>query len=100
MLLPYYLKPDEMRIKNGYKIRNIAGESVIVSIGTLNVNLTKVISLNPTSVWLWEQLGNEDFDADKVADRLVEKDEIDRTTARSDAKVWTEAIKKADRHEE
>ncbi len=36
-----------MKIKEGYKIRNIAGEHVIVSIGTLNVNLTKVVSLNP-----------------------------------------------------
>ena len=45
-----------MKIKEGYKIRNIAGEHVIVSIGTLNVNLTKVVSLNPSSVWLWEQL--------------------------------------------
>ena len=44
-----------MKIKEGYKIRNIAGEHVIVSIGTLNVNLTKVVSLNPSSVWLWEQ---------------------------------------------
>ena len=41
-----------MKIKHGYKIRNIAGENVIVAIGKLNVNLTKVISLNPTSVWL------------------------------------------------
>ena len=41
-----------MKIKEGYKIRNIAGEHVIVSIGTLNVNLTKVVSLNPSSVWL------------------------------------------------
>lgn len=89
-----------MRIKNEYKIRNIAGENVIVSIGTLNVNLTKVISLNPTSVWLWERLGNEEFDADIVADILVDNYEIDRPTALSDAKEWIELLRKAELLEE
>lgn len=89
-----------MRIKNGYKIRNIAGESVIVAIGTLNVNLTKVISLNPTSVWLWETLAHENFDAEKVAELLVENYEIDHPKALSDAKTWIESLRKAELIEE
>ena len=67
-----------MKIKEGYKIRNIAGEHVIVSIGTLNVNLTKVVSLNPSSVWLWEQLSGTEFDAGRVADLLTEHYEVER----------------------
>lgn len=89
-----------MRIKNGYKVRNIAGESIIVAVGTLNVNLTKVISLNPTSVWLWEKLGNEDFDTENVADLLVENYDIDHSKALSDAKVWIDSLRKADLIEE
>ena len=89
-----------MRIKEGYKIRNIAGESVIVSIGALNVNLTKVISLNPTSVWLWEKLGNEEFDADKVAGLLIENYDVDNDLALTDAKAWIESLRKANLIEE
>lgn len=84
-----------MKIKEGYKIRNIAGESVIVSVGTLDVNLTKVISLNATSVWLWEQLIGKEFDTEQVADLLVENYDIDRDTALTDSKVWVEALDKA-----
>lgn len=84
-----------MRIKQGYKIRNIAGENVIVAIGKLNVNLTKVISLNPTSVWLWEQLGNEEFDAAKVSELLVSNYDVDHDTASADAEAWISSLRKA-----
>lgn len=84
-----------MRIKQGYKIRNIAGENVIVAIGKLNVNLTKVISLNPTSVWLWEQLGNEEFDAAKVSELLVSNYDVDYDTASADAEAWISSLRKA-----
>ena len=84
-----------MKIKEGYKIRNIAGEHVIVSIGTLNVNLTKVVSLNPSSVWLWEQL-----DAGRVADLLTEHYEVERPTALADAETWIAQLRKAELIEE
>jgi hypothetical protein len=84
-----------MKIRDGYKIRNIAGENVIVSVGTLNVNLTKVISLNSTSVWLWEQLKGKEFDAEQVAGLLAENYDIDSDTALTDSKAWIESLDKA-----
>lgn len=84
-----------MKIKQGYKIREIAGEHVIVQIGKLNVNLTKVISLNDTSVWLWEQLGNSEFSAEQVADLLTEHYAVERDTALSDAGKWIEQLSNA-----
>lgn len=89
-----------MRIKSGYKIREIAGESVIVSIGQLDVNLTKVISLNPTSVWLWERLGQDDFDADKVASLLADNYEVEYDRALADAQEWINTLTKAGLTEE
>ena len=87
-----------MKIKEGYKIRNIAGEHVIVSIGTLN--LTKVVSLNPSSVWLWEQLSGTEFDAGRVADLLTEHYEVERPTALADAETWIAQLRKAELIEE
>lgn len=89
-----------MKIKSGYKIRKIAGENVIVSIGTLNVNMTKVISLNDTSVWLWEQLGGEEFDAERVADLLCGEYDVDHNTALADAGAWIESLRQANLIEE
>ncbi len=85
-----------MKIKRGYKIRHIAGESIIVQIGTLNVNLTKVISLNPTAEWLWNELEDEEFDENKVAQLLTSAYEVDEQTALRDGRAWIEALCKAD----
>ena len=35
-----------MKLKQNYKVRKIAGESVIVRMGTQNVKMTTIISLN------------------------------------------------------
>lgn len=89
-----------MKIKPGYKIRTIAGENVIVSVGTLNVNMTKVISLNDTSVWLWNQLGNNDFDNQTVADLLCQHFDVDHDTALADSNDWINSLRNANLIEE
>ncbi len=89
-----------MRIKRGYKIRNIAGESVVVAPGTPDVNLTRVTSLNDTSCWLWESLGDEEFDAGKIASLLTARYDVDEATALRDAKAWIDSIKEAGLTEE
>lgn len=85
-----------MKLKTDCKIRKIAGESVIVRMGVQNVKMTTVISLNATSEWLWEQLQNEEFDADKVADMLTAEYEVEREVALTDAVKWIEMLRKAD----
>lgn len=85
-----------MKLKTDCKIRKIAGESVIVRMGVQNVKMTTVISLNATSEWLWEQLQNEEFDADKVADMLTAEYEVEREVALTDAEKWIEMLRKAD----
>lgn len=85
-----------MKLKADYKIRKIAGESVIVRMGTQNVNMTNIISLNSTSEWLWEQLKDEEFDEEKVADLLTAEYEVEREVALVDAGKWIEMLQKAD----
>lgn len=85
-----------MKLKTNYKIRKIAGESVIVRMGTQNVNMTSIISLNSTSEWLWEQLTGEEFDAEKVADLLTVEYEVSREVALLDAQKWIDMLLKAD----
>jgi hypothetical protein len=85
-----------MRLKTDYKIRKIAGESVIVRMGAQNVKMTSIISLNATSEWLWEQLADEEFDAEKVADLLTAEYDVEREVALIDATKWIEMLQKAD----
>ena len=85
-----------MKLKQNYKVRKIAGESVIVRMGTQNVKMTTIISLNPTSEWLWEQLQGVEFDAQKVADLLTAEYEVEAAVALADANAWIESLRKAE----
>ena len=85
-----------MKLKTDYKVRKIAGESVIVRMGTKSVNMTSIISLNSTSEWLWEQLMGEQFDVEKVADLLTAEYEVSCEVALTDAEKWIEMLRKAD----
>ena len=85
-----------MKLKTDYKIRKIAGESVIVRMGTQNVKMTTIISLNSTSEWLWEQLQGEEFDIEKIADLLTAEYEVERDVALTDASKWVEMLRKAE----
>ncbi|MBQ1213570.1 MAG: PqqD family protein [Tidjanibacter sp.] len=89
-----------MKLKQNYKVRKIAGESVIVRMGTQNVKMTTIISLNPTSEWLWEQLQGVEFDAQKVADLLTAEYEVEAAVALADANAWIESLRKAELVEE
>ena len=49
-----------MKIKSMYKVRQVAGENLVVGQGRLNADMTKVISLNDTAVLLWKELAGKD----------------------------------------
>ena len=89
-----------MKLKTNCKVRKIAGESVIVRMGEQNVKMTTIISLNPTSEWLWEQLQGVEFDAEKVANLLTAEYEVEYEVALKDAEVWIDSLVKADLVEE
>ncbi len=84
-----------MKIKTNYKIRKIAGESVIVAVGATNINTTTIITLNPTSEWLWEKLSEREFTVEDVASLLSEEYRIDLQRATTDATAWLEQLRKA-----
>lgn len=84
-----------MKIKNGYELRNICGENIIISYGKENINFTKVITLNETAACIWNKvIGTEFTVADGVA-ALMEEYEVDEATASADVEklydTWVEA---------
>lgn len=81
-----------MRIKKGYKVRNIAGENIVVCQGTQNMDLTKVIYLNKTSVELWNQFEDKEFTLEDVVIFLCSKYGIDSERATCDGKKWIDAL--------
>ena len=76
-----------MRIKEGFELREICGEHVILSHGMDNIDFSKIISLNETAALMWtEAEGRGDFDAEELVAALLEYYEVDEETARKDVR--------------
>lgn len=82
-----------MKIKENYKVREVAGENLVIGQGASHSDMTKIISLNSTAVFLWEQLSGKEFTLEEAASLLVGKFGIDTAQALSDVKAWTDQMK-------
>ena len=60
--------------------------------GKYGGDMTKIISLNDSSVFLWNKFHEAEFTIDDVAAALVEEYEIDENLARKDAQAWCDKI--------
>ena len=76
-----------MKIKEGFILRTICGQSVVSGEGTANVNFSKLVSLNETAAYLFKAVGNEDFTPERLADLLTEEYDVDRERALKDAET-------------
>lgn len=83
-----------MKIKEGYLLRQVAGQNVVLPAGG-DLNLNVMITLNDTGAFLWEQLQQETDEAAVVAALLSEYD-VDEATAQ---KAVSDFVKKLHEHE-
>ena len=77
-----------MKFKEGYKVRSMAGENVVIMQGTAGSDMTRIISLNDSSLLLWNELQGKEFEVTDVANILVENYGIEMDTAVADARAW------------
>lgn len=82
-----------MRINTYYKLREIAGETIVVNQGAGGMDMTRIISLNASARRLYEALAGTDFTLDDAARVLTETYGIDNNQARTDAARWAESLK-------
>ena len=82
-----------MKIREEYKVREMAGEHVVIMQGRLGVDMTKIISLNESALYLWNALAGKEFSVDDAARLLTERYEVDDATAARDAAAWVEKLR-------
>ena len=73
-----------MRIKNGFELRNVCGENIVISYGEQNIDFCKIISLNETAAYLWKGIGDNDFDVESLVGLLRKEYDVDEQTAHKD----------------
>ena len=82
-----------MKFKKEYKVSSVAGENVVIMQGRYGSDVTRVISLNDTSLLLWNELQGEEFDLGRVVELLLANYEVDEATATKDAEAWISKLK-------
>lgn len=84
-----------MKTKNGFRLRNVCGENIIVADGIDNIDFSRIISMNESAAYLWQKIQGEDFDADRMVSLLLDEYDIDEGTARTDVEAlivkWRDA---------
>ncbi len=74
-----------MRIKDGFLLREVCGEKVIVGEGLGAVDFGKLLVLNETASWLWEEAREMgEFTIESLAERLCEEYDVSDDVAKAD----------------
>lgn len=83
-----------MKLKKGMKLNEVCGESFVVPMGENNIDFSKLISLNESSLLLWKRMEQGEFTEDDLVAVLLEEYDVDEATARKDVKDVLEQFAK------
>ena len=80
-----------MKIKDGFILRKIAGEDIVVPIGNNIADFNGVIRLNESAAFLWKVLQEEISKVDLV-NSLIEEYGIDKSLATNDVEGFLDIL--------
>ena len=80
-----------MRISSDFKLRKLCKEHIVVCEGANRINFNKMLALNSTAAYLWEQVCDKDFTVDDLTWLLVQAYDVEEATAAADAAKVAEA---------
>ena len=84
-----------MKIKEGFILRTVAGQNVVVPVGSNALNFNAAITLNETAAFLWKQLENEKTEQELLT-LLTDEYDIDKASAKGDIAVFLNVLKEHD----
>lgn len=84
-----------MRKKNGLALRRLGTEAFVVAESLALVDFDRLVTLNDSALYVWENLPASDFAPTTVARLLTDRYDVAEATALADAQalvnVWREA---------
>lgn len=82
------------KIKEGFVLRKVADQYVVIATGEASRDFHGMIKLNQVGADIWEGL-NAGSGVEEIADRIVEKYEVDRAKAEADIEALVRRIEEA-----
>lgn len=81
-----------MKIKEGFILRTMLGEHIVIGEGLAQVNFNKMLSLNESAAYLWEQVTGKEFTREDLVKLLLDRYEVTEEQATEDVEkllaVW------------
>lgn len=73
-----------MKIKNGFVLRDVCGEKVIMGEGLGALDFGRLLCLNDTAAFLWNEASQGEFTVDSLAEKLCQEYEVSEVQAKAD----------------
>ncbi len=83
-----------MKIKTGFMLRSVAGQNVVVPVGTAAIDFNGMINLNESGAFLWRTLEGGATEAELVSALLAEYD-APEDIAHRDVEAFIKKMKEA-----
>ncbi len=80
-----------MKIKQGFILREVAGNYIVVAVGSAVKNFNGVINLNETGAFLWKLL-KEGSDEEGLVKALLAEYDVEEELARTDVKAFVDKL--------
>ena len=85
-----------MKIRQQYKVRNIAGENVVILQGRYGADLTRIITLNESALLLWNEVAGRNFSVADLVAILQKNYDVNAAIAKRDSELWVAKMKECD----
>ncbi len=83
-----------MKIKDGYILRKVAGQHIVVPIGEAARQFNGMISLNDSGAFLWEQMA-EDTTRNELVEKLLAEYDVDAQKAEVGVDAFVDKMREA-----
>ena len=83
-----------MKIKNGFVVRELAGEYVVVALGEASKIFNGIIKLNDSGRSIWELL-SVGCDREEAIEAMMKEYDVDRATIEADFDRFVDILKGA-----
>lgn len=77
-----------MKIKDGFMLREVAGQWLVIPIGERVVEFNGIITLSESGALLWRRMENEDASEEDLVREILAEYIIDEDTARTDVQEF------------
>lgn len=84
-----------MKLKDGFVLRTVGGNTVVVPVGAQTVDFRCIITLNDTGAFLWRRLQEEQTE-DQLTDALLREYDATPEQAQAGVEAFVKALKEAD----